>query len=251
MATRKEKIVEKALEILNSHPDGLRYSALVKEISKIMPEEKYGTLTGAVWNLDVKHSSKIYKPSRGLFRLTRFKTDNSAPIPSEPAVSKAKQAMTIKEEDFYAPFADYLVNDLEDCTKAISLGGNIFRDKWGTPDVIGKKESKRSDILQAPVEIVSAEIKSEVNQLITAFGQACSYRLFSHKSYLVIPKSSPQDEIARLDSLCMVFGIGLILFDSSDSNNPDFDIRVRPIKQEPDMFYVNKYIKYIEKELFS
>ena len=32
--------------------------------------------------------------------------------------------------------------------------------------------------------------------------------------------------------------------------NPDFEIRVRPIKHEPDSIYINKYIKLIEKELF-
>lgn len=107
------------------------------------------------------------------------------------------------------------MNDLEECTKAISLGGNRFRDKWGTPDVIGKRESRKSDILQIPTEIISAEIKTDVAQLVTAFGQACAYCLFSHKSYLVIPDESPKDEIDRLDSLCQVFGIGLILFDVS------------------------------------
>jgi hypothetical protein len=34
---------------------------------------------------------------------------------------------------------------LEECTKAIQLGGNTFKDKWGTPDVIGKRESRKSD----------------------------------------------------------------------------------------------------------
>lgn len=248
MSTRKEKIRENAVEILKLNPDGLRYSELAKRISEIYNEIPIKTIHGSIWNLDSIYPDKVFKPSRGLFRLSEFKSEEAEQL-KEGLIPKPAEKH--KEEDFYAPFADWLVYELEDCTKAIPLGGNIFRDKWGTPDVIGKKESKRSDILQAPVEIVTAEIKSEVNQLITAFGQACSYRLFSHKSYLVIPKSSPQDEIARLDSLCMVFGIGLILFDSLDSNNPDFDIRVRPIKQEPDMFYVNKYMKYIEKELFS
>jgi len=130
------------------------------------------------------------------------------------------------------------------------LGGNRFRDKWGTPDVIGKRESRRSDILQAPTEIVSAEIKTDVLQLVTAFGQACSYCLSSHKSYLVVPDSSPQDEIGRLDALCQVFGIGLILFNPSSPENPNFDIRMRARKQDPDMFYTNKYLKLVEKDLF-
>jgi len=252
MATRREKIVEKALEILDSQPDGLRYSELVKKISKTMPDVPVNTIHGTVWDLDVQQSTKIYKPSRGLFRLTRFKPDDSAPLPVEPAVHKSTQAMmAVKEEDFYGPFADWLVNELEDCTKAIALGGNKFKDKWGTPDVVGKNESKRSDIIQSSIEIVSAEIKTDVNQLITAFGQTCSYRLFSHKAYLVIPKNSPQDDIARLDSLCMVFGIGLILFNPTDIENPGFGIRVRAIKHDPDMYYVNKYMKLIEKELFQ
>ncbi len=131
------------------------------------------------------------------------------------------------------------------------MGGNRFRDKWGTPDVIGKRESKRSDILQAPTEIVSAEIKTDASQLVTAFGQACAYRLFSHKSYLVVPEASPQDEVARLDALCQVFGIGLILFDASSPQAPNFNIRVRALKQDPEMFYVNKYMKLIEADMFS
>ncbi|MBU1752408.1 hypothetical protein KKG56_00870 [bacterium] len=251
MATRKENIVEKTLEILDSHPDGFQYSALVKEISKTMPDVPVNTIHGTVWDIHVQQSSKIYKPSRGLFRLTRYKQDDSAILPLETVVPESKQSMSIKEDDFYVPFADWLVNELEDCTKAIALGGNKFKDKWGTPDVVGKNESKRSDIIQAPIEIVSAEIKTDVNQLIIAFGQTCSYRLFSHKAYLVIPRNSPQDDIARLDSLCIIFGIGLILFNQADVDNPEFDIRVRAIKHDPDMYYVNKYMKLIEKELFQ
>ena len=62
---------------------------------------------------------------------------------------------------------------------------------------------------------------------------------------------APQDEIARLDSLCQVFGIGLVLFDASNSKDPNFNIRVRPRKQEPDLFYVNKYMALIEAEMFA
>jgi hypothetical protein len=67
----------------------------------------------------------------------------------------------------------------------------------------------------------------------------------------VIPKNSYQGDIPRLDSLCLIFGIGLVLFDKNNTKNPQFEIRVRPLKHEPDMFYVNKYMKLIEKELFS
>ncbi|MDL1969133.1 MAG: hypothetical protein LWW97_11510 [Deltaproteobacteria bacterium] len=243
-----EKIKDKAFELLKDNPDGLRYSELVKFISENDEKLNRNTINGSIWNLDSQFPEKVYKPSRGLFRLVEFKDPETDELRKEV---QPKEAKKIKEEDFYEPFSNWLQNDIEDVTHSIPLGGNRFKDKWGTPDVIGKKESKRSDIIQAPVEIVSAEIKTETNQLITAFGQACAYKLFSHKCYLVIPKQSSQDEVARLDSLCQVFGIGLVLFNVENPNTPDFTIRVRPNKHEPDFFYTNKYMSKIEKELFQ
>jgi hypothetical protein len=98
---------------------------------------------------------------------------------------------------------------------------------------------------------VSAEIKTDSNTLITAFGQACSYRLFSHKVYLVIPNSSSESDLARLDALCRLYGIGLILFDAQKPKDPGYEIRVRAGKNEPDMFYVNRNLKTVEDELFG
>ena len=143
------------------------------------------------------------------------------------------------------------MNETEECTKAVALGGNRFRDKWGTPDVLGKRESKRSDIIQAPVEIVSAEIKPDVSQLVVAFGQACAYCLFSHKVYLVVSNRAPDDELARLDALSQVFGLGLVLFDSENPKDPRFTIRSRPRYQQPDLFYANRYMRLVEAEMFS
>ncbi len=122
--------------------------------------------------------------------------------------------------------ADWLVDDLEECTKAISLGGNIFKDQWGTPDIIVIKNPLPSDIIQFPTEVISAEIKAATRDLITAFGQTCSYKLFSHKCHIVIPKNSSQGDISRLDSLCLIFGMGLVLFVNGNAENPQFEIRV-------------------------
>lgn len=248
MAKIAEKITNLALDQLKRHPDGIRYTDLVGMIQGSDPSLNKNTIYGTVWDLATRLPTKVYKPSRGLFRHVEFREKDSDQLKADLVPKPPKKT---KEEDFYVPFADWLVNDLEECTKAIPLGGNRFRDKWGTPDVIGKRESKKSDILQAPTEIVSAEIKTDVSQLVTAFGQACAYCLFSHKSYLVVPDESPQDEIARLDSLCQVFGVGLVLFDVSSAEDPKFNIRVRPRKQEPDMFYANKYMRLIENEMWS
>ncbi len=248
MAKIGQQIVDKAFEFLEANPEGLRFSELVRLIAASDRGWKYGTITGNVWDLQEQHPDRVYKPARGLFRLTKYRDAATDQLKEELV---PKQPKKVKEEDFYQPFADWLVNEVEECTKAIPLGGNRFRDKWGTPDVIGKRESKRSDIIQVPVEIVSAEIKPDVSQLVTAFGQACDYCLFSHKTYLVVSNKAPDDEIARLDALCLVFGIGLVLFDSGNPEDPQFSIRSRPRYQQPDLFYANRYLKLIEAELFS
>lgn len=237
-----------ALQLLESEPAGIRYSELVRQVLAEDPTLKYTTATGVLWNLEEHSSDQVYKPSRGLLRLLKDKESGSEQ-PKPKLVPKMESKC--KEEDFYQPFADWLVNYVEECTKAIALGGTRFRDKWGTPDVIGKRESKRSDIIQAPVEIVSAEIKPDVYQLVTAFGQACAYCLFSHKVYLVVSERASDEEIARLDALCQVFGLGLVLFDSENPKDPRFEIRCRPRYQRPDHFYANQYMRQVESELFA
>lgn len=247
MATSKARIISKAIELLEGRQEGLRYSELVRKIQQAFPEIPTNTIHGTVWNLDVREPDQVYKAARGLFKHTSFRDTQTGEVTSIPSLVLEKA----REEDFYKPFADWLVKELEECTKAIPLGGNRFKDKWGTPDVIGIHEPRKSDIIRPATEIVSAEIKIDTLNLITAFGQACSYKLFSHKSYIVIPKNSAEEDIARIDALSLIFGIGLILFDSSDSKLPRFEIRVRPSKHEPDMFYVNRFMKLIEDELFS
>ena len=115
--------------------------------------------------------------------------------------------------------------------------------------MIGIERSTLGEIIQRQVVIVSAEIKIDTQGLITAFGQACAYNSFSHKTYIVVPNSSDIEDKERLESLCLIFGIGLILFDNTNSQDPQFDIRVRPIKHEPDMFYVNKYMRLVPEQL--
>jgi len=248
MATKREKIIAKAIEVINRSPDGVRYSDLVREMQETFPEFPVNTIHGSLWDFKTHLPKEIYQPARGVYRNVAFRKEGGAEKQGEVLPSEVEK---IKEENFYEPFANWLVNELEECTKAIALGGNKFKDKWGTPDVIGKRESRRSDIVKAPTEIISAEIKADTTGLITAFGQACAYKLFSHKTYIVVPKNSSQDDISKLDALCLIFGIGLVLFDNSDVNDPKFEIRVRPIRHEPDMFYVNHYMKMVEKDLFG
>lgn len=245
--TSTEKIIQKARELIDATPQGKRYSELHREICALLPDIPSNTVHGALHKFRSELPDTYYLPVRGLYRHTEFKgQDEPAPIPV-----KSNKSSKVKEEDFYEPFADWIVNELEEATKAIALGGNRFKDKWGTPDVIAVREARRSDIIRPPTEIISAEIKLDIAGLITAFGQCCAYKLFSHKTYLVVPASASDEDIARLDSLARIFGVGLVLFDSDSPKNPEFTIRSRASREEPDMFYVNKYLRLVEDDLFA
>ena len=232
-------IYKKAKEILKAHPEGLKYSQLFKEITNSLPDIPRNAIAGALhkFRRDIQEGkiTDIEIPEKGFYRPLLF---SPPPPPTTP-----------KESDLYQPFADYLVNELEECTRAIPLGGSIFGDKWGTPDVIGVYKFSPVDPIQPPIEVISAEIKTDINQLITAFGQACAYKLFSHKVYLVIPRTAGED-ISRIESLCMRFGIGLITFDLNPSE-PNFQIRTRASKSEPDYFYLNKYLKKLDEKIIK
>jgi hypothetical protein len=239
-----EKVAQKALEILEANNNGVRFSILLKTCRQELPDLPNGTVVGALRKFFLKNIGTVYKPERGLWRLVKYQ-ESSTPEQEESIVTTtttAEPSKKIHEKDFYDSFADWLTYDLEECTKASALGGNVFGGKWGTPDVVGISKSQPTDIIQTETEIISVEIKLATNALITAFGQACSYKLFSHKVYLVIPKQSNQDEISRLDSLCYLFGIGLVLFDAKNTDDPNYELKNRAQRYSPDNYYLNSNI---------
>lgn len=242
----KARVAQKAIELLAEEPDGLRHSVLIWRLKAELPDVPVNTIRGSLVGLADYKPQEVYKPAKGLFQHARYRD-----VGNSPAVQTPAAAPPAREEDFYASFAEYLTEDLEECTRCIPLGGCTFQDKWGTPDVIGIRKPRESDIIKFPTEIITAEIKIDTRNLITAFGQACSYRLFSHRCYLVIPKCSPTEDLARVESLCLALGLGLVLFESHDAASPNFSIRVRAARTEPDMFYVNRNLKLIEEKIFE
>jgi hypothetical protein len=106
--------------------------------------------------------------------------------------------------------------------------------------VVGAYKPLASNLVKFPLEIVSAEIKIDKTAPVVAFGQAVAYRLFSTKTYIAMPTTLTEEDQSRLEALCMLFGVGLVLFDL-DPANPSFQIRVRAQRFSPDMFYVNEF----------
>ncbi len=232
MAPKKELLQKKAVELIKGNPKGLRYTELQRELQNYFPNTPPNTIKGSIWNLDVT-SKEVYKPTRGLFKY-RFANEEEIEESIEITIPR------IKEEDFYEPFSDWIKNDLGECTEAVAFGRNYLGKKWGTPDVIGIYKPSLRDVVKFQPEIISAEIKINPSDPITAFGQAIAYRLFSSKVYLVEPNTMLPEDQDRIEALCILFGVGLILFDL-DVKNPNFVIRVRAQRYTPDMFYVNEF----------
>lgn len=152
----------------------------------------------------------------------------------------------IQESDFYAPFAEYLKDELDEVTVVASLGGASLKSKFGTPDVIGIYGPTMGDLIKFPIEIVSAEIKIDPQAPVVAFGQAVAYRLFSAKTYIAMPTTLTEEDKGRLESLCMLFGVGLVLF-SLNKDAPAFSIRMRAQRFSPDMFHVNEFAERLKQ----
>lgn len=245
--TIRPRLQAKAVEILRACPDGLRFSELSKTIQEAFPGINVKTIGNSILTLLSRRPVRVYKPYPGKYRLIEYRQTLDVEV---EAPRRNESNRRTCEEQFYPLFAAWLRDELEDVTHAIVLGGNAFRDRWGTPDVLGKAESRPSDVIKRPTSIVAAEIKIGVTGLVTGFGQACAYRLFSHKSYLVIPMQILGEELARLSSLCQMFGLGLVVFNPKSTEAPDFKLLVRPMKHEPDLYYTNKYIKRVERQLF-
>ena len=183
---------------------------------------------------DIERLPKGLSEAQGVYR--------PRPKQAEAEILESSESPQILDEDeFYPSFARKL-EDWEECSIAMPWGGAGMGIKWGTPDVIGiRKPPVRSDALNFPTEIVAVEIKSRSRQqrLIEAFGQACAYKAFAHKVYLVVPDKphSSEDDIGRLDSLCKIFGLGLCLFDPTNKDT-DFSIRARAHSHQPDISHV-------------
>lgn len=67
------RIYAAVLDLLNRHPGGLRWSDLVSKVIASDSSFHPKTVNGCVWKLVSKFPDKVYKPSKGVFRLLKFK----------------------------------------------------------------------------------------------------------------------------------------------------------------------------------
>jgi len=71
--TKTGRIHIKLLELLDDHPDGVRWVDLAEAVQEADPSTHPKTLNGCIWRLAETFPDKVYKPSKGLFRLLKYK----------------------------------------------------------------------------------------------------------------------------------------------------------------------------------
>ena len=245
-------VIKAALEILKVNPKGIGYAELCNRLGEKLPSVNPANFRLHVYRLPETHED-VYKPEHGKYRLRKSarKEEEEEQRESNGSTPEAKKQQRL-EVKLYPLVADFL-RGMDECTGAIPLGGNCFGGKNNTPDVIGVMQPNIGKILDFPIEFISVEVKYSLADAITGFGQACAYRLFSHKSYLVVPGGS--EDMGRVESLCNLFGIGLIVFkeedmlsDGTPPENLSFTVKTRAVKHSPDMFYFKEYPdKYLKR----
>lgn len=250
MKLNRQQIQAKARAILRAEPGGIRWGELLKRIYGDDPETPQNSIHGALQNLFIA-STDIVKVARGTYQLAQYVAADDALASVQEAESMAMPVKAetpgsepLTEQDFYVSFAEWLEEN-DEATVASALGGSSLGGKWGTPDVIGVLKPRAQDIFKFEPQIVTAEIKAVPSQPVVAFGQAVAYRLFSHKSYIVVPNSTSSDDMNRLKSLCSIHGVGLVTF-ALDKHQPDYTVVVLPVNAAPDMFYVNNMLERLK-----
>ncbi|OAD16903.1 hypothetical protein [Achromobacter insolitus] len=247
MKLNRQQIHGVAMQVLESHSQGIRWADLLRAVVAQSPETPRNSIHGAIHNLLSTRTAEIVKVARGTYQLAKFVEADDAAASSQdhatettPVSADSPEQGTLTEKDFYDSFAEWLVEN-DEATVAVQLGGSSLGGKWGTPDVMGVLKPRAQDIFKFEPQIVTAEIKTVPNQPVVAFGQAVAYRLFSHRSYIVVPNSTSGDDMSRLKSLCSIHGVGLVTF-SLDKAQPDYVVAVLPENAAPDMFYVNSML---------
>ena len=68
------RIYTKSLELLEQYPEGLHWSELTSKIEESDRSFHPKTVNGCIWKLIERFPDKVYKPSKGLFRLLKYKS---------------------------------------------------------------------------------------------------------------------------------------------------------------------------------
>jgi len=131
MATRREKIISKAIEELKPNPNGIRYSDLARKIQEDLHDIPINTIHGIIWNLETRVPNEVYKPARGLFRHVIFKEEEISEEEREPlpevtkneVKASGKKAATQFEEKIKQFLQNLEFNDVDGARDNFLING--------------------------------------------------------------------------------------------------------------------------------
>lgn len=238
--SKLDEIRKKALEILGrpEYKEGLRFSILVKIIAD-ETGDNLNTINGSTYNMPNEMPDDVARPQRGLFILRK----NLVNINGNENEQSDKYSDEFSEASVYAPSREFLLGKSE-CTHAIVVGGAIFGKKWGTPDLMGAIRVSSDAVYQPPIEIVAVEVKGNNYSPVEALGQAMAYKLFAHRTWLVLPET---DDIDRIEGIAMSANIGLVVF-TYKNGQFTFETLNRPITGNPDAEEVNNILNTLREK---
>lgn len=71
--TKTGRIHIKILDLLKNNPEGVQWVDLAKQVQESDPSIHPKTLNGCIWKLTETFPDEVYKPSKGCFRLNKYK----------------------------------------------------------------------------------------------------------------------------------------------------------------------------------
>jgi hypothetical protein len=154
MKLTRQQIHERALQVLESSPQGIRWSDLLRAVQVDAEGTPPNSIHGGIHNLLTTRTSDIVKVARGTYQLAKYveaenanATAQEARAVSTPVLPETHGSTSLTEQDFYSSFAEWLEEN-DEATVAAALGGASLGGKWGTPDVIGVLKPRAQDIFK-------------------------------------------------------------------------------------------------------
>lgn len=125
------RINTKALELLGQYPEGLRWTDLALKIKASDSSFHPKTVNGSIWKLVEKFPGMVYKPSKGIFRLVKYRTEKASKFDDDTLRIDAKKPKTIDEYVASVPnsaqakfkqLRDLVLNQLPKANEVMSYG---------------------------------------------------------------------------------------------------------------------------------
>jgi hypothetical protein len=107
MKLNRQQIQDRAMQVLEANPQGIRWMELVRALEAVTPDTPPNSVHGAIQNLLSTRTSEIVKVARGTYQLVKFVDADNAiasaqEIATETAQVKAETpgSETLTEQDF-------------------------------------------------------------------------------------------------------------------------------------------------------